>query len=76
MYRTYRWCIGVTKRRKFSIGREKVEWITSVSTAGYGAGVWAWVGGKRPRHHPGWAWVSAWPLGHEFQAGRGALWPS
>ncbi|KAF5808460.1 putative F-box-like domain superfamily protein [Helianthus annuus] len=31
MYRTYRWCIGVTKRRKFSNGREKVEWITSVS---------------------------------------------
>ncbi|KAJ0510966.1 hypothetical protein HanIR_Chr11g0546641 [Helianthus annuus] len=30
---------------------------------GYGAGVWAWVGGKRPRHHPGWAWVGAWPLG-------------
>ncbi|KAJ0575408.1 hypothetical protein HanIR_Chr05g0212401 [Helianthus annuus] len=45
-------------------------------TAGYGAGVWAWVGGKRPSHHPRWAWVSAWPLGHGFQAGRGAVWPS
>ncbi|MFS8020605.1 hypothetical protein Hanom_Chr16g01417531 [Helianthus anomalus] len=48
----------------------------SIKTAGYGAGVWAWVAGKRPSHHPGWAWVSAWPLGHGFQAGRGADWPS
>ncbi|MFS7926599.1 hypothetical protein Hanom_Chr04g00298921 [Helianthus anomalus] len=38
---------------------------------GYGAGVWAWVGGKRSSHHPGWAWVGAWPLGLGFQAGRG-----
>ncbi|KAJ0491207.1 hypothetical protein HanIR_Chr12g0561401 [Helianthus annuus] len=30
---------------------------------GYGAGVVSWVGYKRPSHHPGWAWVSAWPLG-------------
>ncbi|MFS8017800.1 hypothetical protein Hanom_Chr15g01384681 [Helianthus anomalus] len=39
---------------------------------GYGAVVGAWVGEKRPSHHPGWAWVWAWPLGREFKAGRGA----
>ncbi|MFS7921193.1 hypothetical protein Hanom_Chr03g00233921 [Helianthus anomalus] len=42
---------------------------------GYGAWVGAWVGGKRPSHHPGWAWVGVWPLGLGFQAGRGAVWP-
>ncbi|KAJ0534180.1 hypothetical protein HanIR_Chr09g0416841 [Helianthus annuus] len=39
---------------------------------GYGVGVGAWVGYKRPSHHPGWAWVSAWPLGWGFQPGRWA----
>ncbi|MFS8020588.1 hypothetical protein Hanom_Chr16g01417301 [Helianthus anomalus] len=40
---------------------------------GYGARVRAWVGGKRSSHHPGWAWVGAWPLGLGFEAGRGAV---
>ncbi|MFS7970058.1 hypothetical protein Hanom_Chr09g00816531 [Helianthus anomalus] len=39
---------------------------------GYGDWVRAWVGGKRLSHHPGWAWLGAWPLGLGFQAGRGA----
>ncbi|KAJ0934180.1 hypothetical protein HanRHA438_Chr03g0104521 [Helianthus annuus] len=40
---------------------------------GYGAGVWAWVGGKRPRHQPGWVWVGAWrgPWGLAFKSGVG-----
>ncbi|MFS7963880.1 hypothetical protein Hanom_Chr08g00743531 [Helianthus anomalus] len=49
-------------RSSFTIGK----------AVGYGAGVWAWVGGKRPSYHPGWAWVGVWPLGLGFQAGRGA----
>ncbi|MFS7984613.1 hypothetical protein Hanom_Chr11g00988531 [Helianthus anomalus] len=36
---------------------------------GYGA----WVGGKRPSHHPGWVWVGVWLLWLEFEAGRGPV---